>query len=199
MNHPLSPYTPLADIPFVVFDTETTGLNPRRDRMLSIGALSVRRWEIPLENCFEVLLHQDYEPASANMEVHELLPAVRAESLEEPEAVRQFLQYLDHAVVVGHHVKFDVAMINRALERSGAGKLRNPMLDTAQLARRLNPTAYFPEPGGYSLDRLCQTFNITPNDRHTASGDAFLTAVLFLKILGRLEKRGVRTLKDLSG
>lgn len=197
MQHPLSAATPLNDIPFVVFDTETTGLDPRKDRILSIGALRVQNWSIPLDNHLELLVQQQYEPDSANVEIHGILPGEPGERLTEEETTRQFVDYAGNSVLVGHHAAFDLKVLNQALKRLNTGPLQNEVLDTAQLARRLHPTAHFQNPGDYRLDRLCERFGVPLNDRHTAAGDAFLTAVLFLKILGRLEKRGLRHLKDL--
>ncbi len=196
METPCPRDTPIRDIPFVVIDTETTGLDRRKDRILSIAALRVQNWSVPLEEGLEIFVSQRYEPASASVEVHGILPVERAENLKEQEAIEQLVKFLGNGILAGHHVDFDLAMVNQALKRHGAGPLRNQVMDTARLARRLNPTAYYPDPGGFGLDRLCERFHIPLNDRHTASGDAFLTAILLLKLLGRLEKRGIHRLKD---
>lgn len=194
---PLPPETPLAEIPFVVFDTETTGLDLRQDQLLSIGALRVQGWQIAVADSLELYVHQVYEAVPANVAVHGILPVEREGSLEESAAVRRFLAYAGNSVLVGHHVSFDVGMINAVLHPLVGDRLRNPTLDTARLARRLMPATHIPRAGEFSLDALCRQYGIKPNDRHTAAGDALLTALLLLKQLARLEKRGVGTLKAL--
>lgn len=193
----VAPETRLSEVPFVVVDTETTGLSRRKDRILSIGAVKVRHWKIATDNCLELYLSQAYDPGTSQVEVHGILPEGEEPRIEEGTAIAKFLDFAGNAVLTGHHISFDIAMMNAACRRAGGGKLRNRTIDTVRLARRLQP----PEPYGRSkppgLDALCKRYTIPINDRHTAAGDAFLTAQLLLKLLARLEERGVTTLKDL--
>ncbi|HKK78702.1 MAG TPA: hypothetical protein VJ933_03695, partial [Phaeodactylibacter sp.] len=76
-------------------------------------------------------------------------------------------------------------------------KLKNKGVDTAVLARRLANHPQLAKRGAFGLDQLCQDYHIPMSDRHTAAGDAYITAILLMKMLRRLEKRGVRTLGDL--
>jgi DNA polymerase-3 subunit epsilon len=188
---------PLSELEFVVFDTETTGLNPKNDQILSIGAVKLRRWEIVARERFECFLHQVYQPLPVNVALHGILPVHRERSLEEPAAIRAFLTYIGPSVLVGHHVGFDARMINAALREMGLGALYNHTVDTAGLARRLSPPIHPTRPEAYSLDALADAYRLPLDDRHTAAGDAFLTALLFMKLMARLEKRGAKTLRDL--
>ncbi len=189
--------TPIGEVRFVVFDTETTGLEVKKDQILSIGAVSVLGWTIDLQDSFECYVDQIYQPKSETIAVHGILPVSRDESLTEAEAVRKFVAYLGNSVIVGHHVGFDVGMINRALRRLGAGKLRNKTIDTLALAQRLNPPSGVVKAGDWGLDELSRRFDIPIDDRHTAAGDAYITAVLFMKLVRRMEHRGMRTMGDL--
>lgn len=189
---------PFDAIPFVVFDTETTGLDPRKDRILSIGAVRIENWTIDLSESYECLVRQEQPNLGQDsIPIHGILPVERPESFEEKQAIQRFLEYVGNSVLVGHHVLFDIGMINQALNRMGLEKLKNRYLDTGRLALRLQKGPYR-EPGRYpGLDRLCSEYGIAANDRHTAAGDAFLTALLFLKMLHQLKGRGVRNLGDL--
>lgn len=198
LSPPLPADLPLADIPFVVFDTETTGLRQHRDRLLSIGALRVQGWEVSLADSFEVFIRQEYEPKAANIAVHGILPGGQADRLEEAAALENFVRFVTNSVLVGHHVRFDIGMINAGLMPLVGDRLRSPVLDTGRLARRLLPATHILRPGELGLDALCHRYGIAPNDRHTAAGDAMLTALLLLKLLARLEERGVHTLKRLQ-
>lgn len=189
--------TPLDKIPFVVFDTETTGLNVKNDQILSIGAVRLQGWEIKVEESLDFFVHQVYEPVKSTVEIHGIVPKDREDSLEEVQAIRCFLEFIKNSVLVGHHVAFDVAMINAALNEIVGGKLCNTSIDTIRLARRLMPPSPLTPSVSLTLDELCRQYNISLNDRHTAAGDAFLTALLFLKLMRRLQKRGVHTLRDL--
>lgn len=189
---------PVDQVDFVVFDTETTGLDVRKDRILSIGALRVRDREINIGQSFEYLIQQPRQKAKAeSIPIHGILPVERPGSLSEPEALARFIGYTGSAVLVGHHVRFDIEMINRALGRMGLGKLKNPYIDTARLAKRTRGLHHPGPKKTPGLDELCQRYRIPPVDRHTAAGDAYLTALLLLKLMARLQDRGVRNLGDL--
>ena len=173
---------------FVVLDTETTGLDLKQDRMLCIGALLLQNGSIPIRECLEVYVDQDAYHAK-NIEVHGILKE-GPERTTELEAMQLFLAYAGNSVLVGHHVGFDVAMLNEALKRHGLPKLKNRTLDTSELYKRtLIRTNLIEVKTNYSLDELADKFEISKKDRHTALGDALITALVFLKILGKLGKK----------
>ena len=188
--------TPLEQLKFVVFDTETTGLDPKKDLILSIGALGIRHNQILVREVLEMYLHQEYVPMGESIEIHGILPHGEENKILEKEALATFLNYIGKSILVGHHVKFDIRMVDMALARFGNYKLKNHYVDTGRLAVRVEPRLG-KIPGALSLDRLSERFGISTSDRHTAAGDAYITAILFLKLLARLERRGVRTLGDL--
>ena len=190
--------TPIAELRFVVFDTETTGLDPARSRLLSIGAVAVQHWQADVTDRLECYLQSDGSGEGAEaIPVHGILPNERQGNLSEAEAIEKFLAFCRDGVLVGQHLSFDVAMINHALKRLGGGKLLNRQIDTMELARRVAGPELIYRPGAFSLDGLCQQYHIPMSDRHTAAGDAYLTAILLMKLLARLEKRGVNTLGQL--
>ena len=187
--------TPVEELRFVVFDTETTGLNPRKDLLLSIGAVEVTDNAIRVNQIFDHTIRRTKEATQQveAIEVHGILPGEHPEDQSEEEAISAFLDYLGNAILVAHHVRFDVLMIEKALNRYGGGRLLNQKLDTVELARRAGSGT----DKAYNLDALGRRYGIPLHDRHTAAGDAYITAILLLKLLQRLKKRRVRTLRDL--
>ncbi|MEM6319366.1 MAG: 3'-5' exonuclease [Bacteroidota bacterium] len=106
------------------------------------------------------------------------------------------MQIAKNSIIVGHHISFDIAILNQALRLHFGLQLRNRTLDTGWLAKRIeNPNiiGFNPIP----LDQLCEQHQIPSGQRHMAAGDAYITSLLFLKLLGQLERRGVRRLGDL--
>lgn len=190
--------TPAARVRFVVLDTETTGLDPRRDRIITIGALAVCDGEIRLDDAFEVLLKLAYNNSSVT--VHGITRDEAAGGMEEAEALTEFLDYLGDGVIVGHHIGHDIQALNCACERNFQLTLRNRWLDTMDLTMHLNDAGAFadrPMAKGFSLDGLCEMFGVAPHDRHTAGGDAFLTAHVFLRLLRAARAAGRDTLGSL--
>ncbi|WP_411896164.1 PolC-type DNA polymerase III [Winogradskyella sp. A2] len=183
----------LEKIRFVVFDTETTGLDTKNDRILSIGCIAIEDLKIKISDQLECYLNQDSFNAET-VKIHGLLKEGKLSKIEEKEAVIEFLSYLKNAVLVAHHAAFDMAMINNALKRNGLPKLNNKVLDTGHLFIK---TKLESGKDHYSLDELSERFNIPKHDRHTASGDAFITALLFLKLITYLKRENEIKLNDL--
>lgn len=199
-RQPLSKKLPLEETCFVVFDTETTGLNPRSDRLLSIGAVKVMNGRIFTDAPFERTIRQEHLPRHREaIGVHGILPGQSLAGQDETQALREFLAYIGNAALVGHHLRFDVSIVQEALKKCQGGKLRNPLIDTRALALRVEKGRgwHGDQSGNYSLDALCERYHIPGSDRHTAAGDAYITAILLLKLLARLRKRGVKVLGEL--
>jgi DNA polymerase-3 subunit epsilon len=186
---------PAEEIRFVVLDTETTGLDPRRDRLITIGAVAVRGGQIMLDDAFEALLKVAYNNSSVT--VHGITRDEAAGGMDEAEALVLFLDYLRDGVIVGHHIGHDIAVLNNACERHFGVTLKNSSLDTMDLTLHLKDAGAFdglPMTEGFSLDGLCEMFGVVPHDRHTAGGDAFITAQIFLRLLPAARGVGRNTL-----
>lgn len=168
---------------YVVFDCETTGLKPSKDVILSIGAITVEDDAICVSKTLELYLSQSHFNKET-VEIHGLLKDGKEEKMVEAEAIIRFLEFIKNATLVGHHINFDVEMINRALDRLEVGKLKNQLMDTDAMYRKLKNLQ---DDQHSSLDELCKLYKIPLKDRHTASGDAFLTALLFLKLKRKLQ------------
>ena len=167
---------------YVVFDCETTGLNYKKDRILSIGAVGIIENRVEINDFIEVFVKQDiFNPET--VAIHGILKD-GPEKVVEVEALIRFLDFIKDATLVGHHVSFDIEMINQALDRLNLGTLKNEYMDTDIMYQKLK---YFPQDQHTSLDELCDVYKIRKSDRHTASGDAYITALLFLKLKRKLE------------
>jgi DNA polymerase-3 subunit epsilon len=183
--------TPVAEVRFVVLDSETSGLNPRVDRIITIGAVAVQDGEIRLDDSFDRLLRVDDAGA---VTVHGVTPDESRHGIEEPDALEQFLDYVRDGVIVGHHIGHDIATFDAGYERHWQTRLRNRSLDTMDLTLHLERDGAFagrPPIREFTLDALCELFGVIPHDRHTASGDAFITAQVFLRLV-RLAGKGSR-------
>jgi len=173
----------IAETHFIIFDTETTGLDFKTNCILSIGAVSLKNNIIDVAQGFEIYLQQD-KFNHESVKIHGILKEGNYKKLTEKEAIEAFINYIGNAVLVAHHAAFDIKMINIALKRMKLGTLKNKVIDTGILYKKLAGK----KNNHFNLDVLCKEFNIHTNDRHTAAGDAFITAQLFLKILSKLKQ-----------
>ncbi|WP_396634822.1 PolC-type DNA polymerase III [Maribacter sp. R86514] len=182
---------------FVVLDTETTGFSFEDDRILSIGAVKIKNESISVQEVFDIYLEQE-KFNKETVHVHGLLKNGQRECISEILALEKFLAYVGDAVIVAHHAGFDMGMLNTALVRHGLPKLKNMVLDTGVIYKKTLIKSYLVQPkSNYTLDELAEKFSISRKDRHTALGDAYITAVAFLKIISRLKEKKNFSLKYL--
>jgi len=190
--------TPIAELEFIVFDTETSGLDFKKDVLLTIGAVRAKNNTIDLKQNYEcrILHHNPFDTGAVT--IHGIVPNNEKGILME-DALEEFVNYIGNSIIVGHNVGFDVKMIDQNLKLIVGDTLKNPIIDTAKLAIRIDhphPSQLL-RPNDFTLDSLCDRYNIIMHDRHTAAGDALLTSILFFKLLSKLKKRGVHTWRDL--
>lgn len=187
----------ISDVRFVIFDTETTGFDYEQDRILSIGAVRIENKSIEISDNFEVFLEQTkFNPET--VKIHGIIQNEKFEKLSEFEALKKFLSYIQNSIIVAHHAGFDIKMVNKALKRNGLPKLKNKVLDTSILYKKTRiATNLIDRDKIYSLDEIAEAYNIDLTDRHTSSGDAYITALVFMKIMSRLSKGKVSSTKEL--
>lgn len=166
---------------YVVLSTETTGLSPIKDVLLSFGCFSVVNDSILIGDSFETLIAQ-YKFFHDNGISNEFTLESKMKKMAEIDAIEAFIEFIGNSVLVGHHIDFDVEMINAALERMDCGRLKNEALDIDVMHRKLQDI----NNKQFSLDELSGIYNIPKTDRNSSSDDAYKIALLFLKLKSRL-------------
>lgn len=168
----------------VVFDTETTRLDVRKDKMLSIGAIKIHKNTLLVDACFSTYIQQPCYNGEA-AEVHGISPDLLKDAPPEAEVLPGWLDFVQDSTLVGHHVSFDRSMVDQALQRHYGENFVNIALDTVDLTRHADDT-FSPHKtlpaNQLGLDYLCKHYNIPIEDRHTALGDAYMTGLLFLRL-----------------
>lgn len=184
---------PLDQLGFVVLDTETTGLDPKNDHILSFGAIKVKGYKMSVNSGMEIYLESP-KRNKESVQIHEIL--YYNEVFPQSDFVKELLAYVGSDIIVGHHIGFDLMMLEKTLKPFGFKKFHNPTIDTLYLSLRLekgpNYDVNMGKPGEHSLDSLCQKYGIPLDDRHTSAGDAFLTAQLLMKLLKIAEQKGIK-------
>jgi DNA polymerase-3 subunit epsilon len=182
---------PLAELDFVVFDTETTGLNPTGgDRLIQLGAIRMRGGAIREAEIFDELIDPGMPIPPASIRFHGITDADVAGAPDEGEVLRRFHDYAAGCVLVAHNAAFDMRFLQLGEAASGR-RFENPVLDMLLLS-----VAIHADYEDHTLDGLASRFDVEVRDRHTALGDARVTASIFARMLDLLAADGIVTLED---
>lgn len=165
----------------IVFDTETTGLDPLTgDRLVEIGCVELVN-RIPTGNTFHAYFNPERAMPSAAEAVHGLSERFLSDKPRFAEKVADLLDFLGDSMLVAHNARFDFGFLNTELERCGQRAIDYArMIDSLTIARTLHPGAK------HSLDALCNRYGIDRSHRikHGALLDAELLAQLYIELTG---------------
>lgn len=179
---------PLTQARLVVVDTETSGLDPARSKVLSIGACLVEAGALSLASTLEVFLRQEHASETANILVHGIGQQQQTQGSGPDEALAAFLEFSGKPVFVGYHALFDATALQQALRDILGVKLASTWLDLALVLPALFPEA---DANGWELDRWLSHFHIENFNRHGGLADAVATAGLLLAAMARAAERGL--------
>ncbi|MEZ5933877.1 MAG: exonuclease domain-containing protein [Alphaproteobacteria bacterium] len=185
--------TPLKALTYVVFDTETTGLEPSAgDEMISIAGIRVVNGRVLRGEVFDHLINPGRGIPPASTEVHGISEAMVRTAPPLSEVLPRFRRFVGEAVMVAHNAAFDMKFLTLKQERFGL-HFDNPVLDTVLLAAHVHGVSE-----SLTLDSLAVRYGVrlADEDRHTALGDSIATAEVFLRLIDLLEAAGIRTLRD---
>jgi DNA polymerase-3 subunit epsilon len=187
--------TPLSEQRLVVIDLETSGLDMRRDQVLTIGAVVIEQGAIDLGQQFECTLQRHDHQVSASVLIHGLAPSAIAAGKAPAEALLDFMEFLGASPLLAFHAGFDQRMLGRALKQTLGYRLRHPFFDVAELAPLLYPQANIQHGG---LDDWTDYFGLQVQQRHHASADALVTAELALILFSRARQQQLDSLLALE-
>ncbi|MCG8688417.1 MAG: hypothetical protein MI892_26345 [Desulfobacterales bacterium] len=183
--------TPLKDLTYTVFDTETTGLNPDGgDEIISIGAVRVVNQRVVYQEFFEELVNPGRDIPIESYKIH----GINYEMVKEREDIKailpRFKTFAGKTVLLGHNIAFDMKMLKVKENYTGI-QFNNPVLDTLLLSAILHPVHE-----QHDMENIARRLGVNILGRHTALGDAITTAEIYLKLLPILNSNGILTLKD---
>ena len=179
----------IKDQSFIILDTETSGLD-KKAQLISLGIVELKNGEVEIKKS----LSQSYNWLASNDTsiVHgELSRKISAE--KEKEQLIELLHRIGNKPIVGHHIRFDISVLNKKIKTYfPTYKIKNKLLDTNDLWKRITNSS-----DTNTLDELCKKLDIPIENRHTALGDAYLTAMIFMKLVEKFKKRGVLSVGEL--
>ncbi|MGI9215694.1 MAG: exonuclease domain-containing protein [Hydrogenophaga sp.] len=179
----------LSELSYTVFDTETTGLNPSQgDEIIQIGAARIVNNKLLRQECFEQLVDPQRSIPPETIPIHGIRPEmVRGQPTIE-QVLPAFHAFAQDTVLVAHNAAFDMRFLQLKEAQTGV-RFDHPVLDTLLLSAVVHP-----HQDSHRLEALAERFNITVVGRHTAMGDAMVTADAFLRLIPLLAEKGIHTL-----
>jgi len=197
----LDPSRPAREFRYTFLDLETTGLNPDEDRVVSVGAVRMVGGRVRLGEVFSELVNPGRGIPVESIRIHGITPAQVAGARPAWEVFEDFLTWLGSDILVAHYARFELHFINYTMHRLYGFPLQNLVLDTVIMTERVvlpsDPYGIGRHKSERTLDSLARRFAISRAARHTALGDALLTAQLFQRMLALMRKKGPPTLAQL--
>ncbi len=179
----------LAELSYTVFDTETTGLAPSQgDEIIQVGATRIVAGKLRRDESFEQLVDPRRTIPEAGITIHGITPEMVAGQPTIDAVLPAFLAFAQDTVLVAHNAAFDMRFLQLKEEATGV-VFDQPVLDTLLLSAVVHPN----QPS-HRLEEIAARFDVTVLGRHTALGDAMVTAEVFLKMIPLLAEKGIHTL-----
>lgn len=179
----------LVELSYTVFDTETTGLQPNAgDEIIQIGAARIVNGRLLRQESFEQLVDPQRSIPAAGIPIHGIRPEMVQGQPTIDQVLPAFHTYARDTVLVAHNAAFDMRFLQLKEAATGV-RFDQPVLDTLLLSALVQPNQE-----SHRLEHIAERFGITVVGRHTALGDALVTAEVFQKMLPLLAGMGIHTL-----
>lgn len=181
----------LSELSYTVFDTETTGLNPAEgDEIIQIGAARIVNKKLLRQESFEQLVNPDRLISAASIQIHGITQDRVIGQPRIGEVLPAFHAFAQDTVLVAHNAAFDMKFLQLKEAATGLA-FHQPVLDTLLLSAVVHPNQE-----SHRLEAIAERFNITVLGRHTALGDAMVTAEVWLRLIPLLNAMGIYTLRQ---
>jgi DNA polymerase-3 subunit epsilon len=166
----------------VVFDTETTGLNPKKDEILSIGAVKLKGNKILMSEKFELFVKPTREINEQSIKIHQIRNIDLQNGCEAREAITKFLRFIGSRPLVGYYLEFDIKMINKYLKPYLGITLPNRQIEVSGLYHdkkiKLIPDGVI----DLRFDVMMKDLGLPIFGKHDALNDAVMTAMMYIKL-----------------
>ena len=181
----------LSELTFTVFDTETTGLNPSQgDEIIQIGATRIVNGKLLRSESFEQLVDPQRPLAPESAKIHGITSEMLRGQPTIDKVLPAFHAFAADTVLIAHNAAFDMRFLQLKEEETGL-RFDHPVLDTLLLSAVIHPNQE-----SHRLEAIAERLGLTIVGRHTALGDAIVTAEVFLKLVPLLADKGIRTLRE---
>ncbi len=182
---------PLAALDAVVIDSETTGLNPKVDRVIELAGVAIHAGTIIEDSTIDILIKPDIPIPERSTRIHRITDKDVHDCPSFEEGFASFSSWVDSRFVLGYSIGFDLSVFESEHKRNGLVWHEPRSLDVEELIRVLSPNL-----PNFSLDTVASWLNVSTANRHRALPDAIMTAQVFIKLIPLLRDQGILTFAE---
>lgn len=166
----------------VCFDCETTGLNPKKDKIITLSAIKIRHNEILTSQALSLHIKQQTPINSASIKVHHIRNLDAQTGITEQEAMHQFLHFIGNRPLVGYYLEFDIAMVNQIIQPWLGIVLPNKAIEVSALYYD-HKADFIPQKIiDLSFQAILKNLQIPNLGQHDAFSDALMSALIYVKL-----------------
>ena len=167
---------------YVCLDCETTGLNPKKDEILSIGAVHIRDNKVLMRKTFNIFIKPSKDISSESIKIHHLRPVDLENAVEPKKAILELLDFIGSRPIVGYYIEFDIAIISKYTKQYIGVKLPNESIEVSSMFYKTKKKTSEYEFIDLKFDTIIKELNIPRLGKHDALNDAIMTSMIFLKL-----------------
>lgn len=167
---------------YVCLDCETSGLNPKKDEILSIGAVIIKDNKILMRETFNIFVKPSKEINPESIKIHHIRLIDLENGLDSKEAIYKLLEFIGSRIIVGYYIQFDIAIISKYTKEFIGIKLPNKSIEVSSLYYETRKKSNHYGLVDLKFDTILRNLNIPILGKHDALNDAIMTAMIFLKL-----------------
>lgn len=178
-------FEPKFDNEVVCFDCETSGLNPKKDLIVSLSAIRIRGHEILTSQSLNLIFKQTHAISPQSIVVHQIRNIDAEQGLDPQEAITEFLNFIGSRPLVGYYLEFDIAMVNNLIRPWLGISLPNKKIDVSELYYKQfykSPRAQQAQRLDLRFQTIMQRLDLPIMGQHNAFNDALMTAMIYVKL-----------------
>lgn len=178
------------DEEFVSFDCETTGLDIKKDEILSIGGVKIINNKIELSESFEKFVTPVNHICEESIKIHHIRPCDMENSIDAKIAIEEFLHFIGNRTLIGYYIKFDIAMINRYAKKFIGTTIPNKSIELSSMYYRRYKKQSSHEFVDLKFDTIMEKLHLPKLGQHDALNDAVMSSMMYLKLKDMPEYKG---------
>jgi len=166
----------------IAVDCETTGLSPRKDEILSIGAVIIKDNKVLMRKTLNIFVKPSKKVTAESIKIHQIRPIDLENAVSPKKAILELLEFIGNRPIVGYYIKFDIAMISKYTKKYIGIKLPNESIEVSSMYFKTKKRTSDYEFVDLKFDTIMQELDIPELGKHDALNDAIMTSMIFLKL-----------------